>query len=110
MDELGFDSVIDGLREAVTQLEAGQLSLEEALRVYEHGVALARRGHTVLDSAERRVELLVRADARADGASARATPGSDDDALPGQRRNPPAVIPFDEDDAPQRHGSGEDLE
>jgi len=58
--ELGFDQVVVQLREVVDRLEQGNLSLEEALRAYEDGVGLARRGHELLDAAEKRVELLVR--------------------------------------------------
>jgi len=60
-DEPGFDDVLDRLRVVVERLEGGKLSLEESLAAYEEGVALARRGHALLDSAEKRVELLVRA-------------------------------------------------
>jgi exodeoxyribonuclease VII small subunit len=57
--EPGFDAVLQRLREVVERLEGGNLSLEESLRVYEEGVGLARRGHELLDRAEKRVELLV---------------------------------------------------
>jgi exodeoxyribonuclease VII small subunit len=57
--EPGFDAVLARLREVVERLEGGNLSLEESLRVYEEGVGLARRGHELLDRAEKRVELLV---------------------------------------------------
>jgi exodeoxyribonuclease VII small subunit len=59
VEELGFDQVVDRLREVVDRLETGNLSLEESLAAYEQGVGLARRGHGLLDSAEKRVELLV---------------------------------------------------
>jgi len=59
-EELGFDEVLERLRSVVTRLEQGNLGLEDSLRVYEDGVGLARRGHTLLDSAEKRVELLLR--------------------------------------------------
>jgi exodeoxyribonuclease VII small subunit len=55
----GFDEVLAQLRALVARLESGELSLEQALAVYEDGVQLARRGHDLLASAERRVELLV---------------------------------------------------
>ncbi len=55
----GFDAVLARLRKVVEHLEAGQLSLEDSLTAYEQGIALARRGHELLDGAERRVELLV---------------------------------------------------
>ncbi len=57
--ELGFDAVVTRLRTVVERLETGQLGLEDALGVYEEGVTLARRGHQLLDAAERKVELLV---------------------------------------------------
>lgn len=57
--ELGFDAVIARLRGVVEKLETGQLGLEEALAVYEQGVTLARRGHQLLDAAERKVEVLM---------------------------------------------------
>jgi exodeoxyribonuclease VII small subunit len=61
VDDLGFDAVVARLRAVVEKLETGQLGLEEALAVYEQGVALARRGHQLLDAAEKKVELLVSA-------------------------------------------------
>lgn len=60
--EEGFDNVLERLRVIVDKLEHGSLSLEDSLRTFEEGVALARRGHTILDAAEKRVELLVRGD------------------------------------------------
>ncbi len=64
IEAMGFDRVLQRLRMVVSQLETGQLSIEESLRVYEEGIALARRAHQVLDNAEKRVELLVRDSAR----------------------------------------------
>ena len=45
----------------VTQLEAGDLALEEALRAFESGVGLVRRLNEQLTEAEQRVEILTRA-------------------------------------------------
>jgi exodeoxyribonuclease VII small subunit len=59
--DLGFDATLARLREVVERLESGNLSLEDSLAVYEEGVKLARRGHELLDGAEKRVELLVSA-------------------------------------------------
>ncbi|MEO8841798.1 MAG: exodeoxyribonuclease VII small subunit [Kofleriaceae bacterium] len=57
----GFDAILMRLREVVTKLESGELSLEQSLAVYEEGVQLARKGQTLLASAEKRVEILVSA-------------------------------------------------
>ena len=59
--ELGFDAIMTRLREVVTKLESGELSLEQSLAVYEEGVKLARTGQAQLASAEKRVEILVTA-------------------------------------------------
>lgn|GEM_PF-1182218 len=59
-DDLGFDQVVERLRDVVGKLEQGNLSLEESLAAYESGVSLARRGHSLLDNVEKRVEMLVR--------------------------------------------------
>jgi exodeoxyribonuclease VII small subunit len=60
-DEPGFDEILGRLRELVQRLESGELSLEQALAVYEQGVQLARRGQHVLATAEKRVEILLSA-------------------------------------------------
>jgi exodeoxyribonuclease VII small subunit len=61
--ETGFDEILARLRVVVDRLEGGKLTLEESLAAYEEGVSLARRGHALLDRAEKRVEVLVRAGA-----------------------------------------------
>jgi exodeoxyribonuclease VII small subunit len=58
--ELGFDQVLERLRQVVARLEQGSLSLEQALVAFEDGVRLSRRGGEILDQAEQRVELLLR--------------------------------------------------
>lgn len=59
--EPGFDQLLARLREVVTRLESGELTLEQSLQIYEEGVQLARRGQQLLAAAERRVELVVSA-------------------------------------------------
>ena len=58
--EIGYDKVIENLQAVVGRLESGNLTLEETLAAFEEGVALARRAHKLLDSADERVELLLR--------------------------------------------------
>jgi len=54
-----FDELLSRLRGVVDKLEAGNLPLEESLKFFEEGIALCRRGATILDSAERKVEVLL---------------------------------------------------
>ncbi len=53
-----FESAIGELETIVKTLEAGDLSLEQSLQLFERGVQLSRFCHTRLEDAERRVEIL----------------------------------------------------
>lgn len=55
----GIDGVLDGLEAVVSELESGELPLEQALLRFEHGVKLARKGGAMLDAVEERVETLL---------------------------------------------------
>ncbi len=74
--ELGFDQVLERLHKIVSRIEQGNLPLEQALSLFEDGVRLSRRGSSILDATEQRIELLVRSE---DGSETRrplAAPGS----------------------------------
>jgi exodeoxyribonuclease VII small subunit len=60
MTDLKFEAALERLEQIVDQLEAGNLTLEESLQVFEEGVGLARRCGKYLDEAEKRIELLTR--------------------------------------------------
>ena len=71
-EELSFEAAFQQLNEKVQALERGGLSLEEATRLFEEGMALARRCNEVLSQAELKVEQLKEtyADYLVEGASA----------------------------------------
>ena len=60
MTDIKFEDALQRLEQIVDQLEAGDLPLEESLKVFEEGVALARRCGTYLEEAEKRIELLTK--------------------------------------------------
>ncbi len=60
MSDIKFEDALLRLERIVDQLEAGNLGLEESLKVFEEGVGLARRCAKYLDEAEKRIELLTR--------------------------------------------------
>jgi exodeoxyribonuclease VII small subunit len=64
VDGLAFDAALAELQRVVAELEAGGQPLEEAIRLYERGVALQRHCDRLLGDAELRVRQLV---ARAGG-------------------------------------------
>lgn len=47
------------LEALVERMEKGDLSLEESLRLFEHGIGLARKCQTTIANAEQRVEQLL---------------------------------------------------
>jgi exodeoxyribonuclease VII small subunit len=60
LPELGFEAALDELEKRVRKLEGGELPLEDALALYEEGVALAQRCQDQLEAAEERVAALTR--------------------------------------------------
>ena len=60
--EMQFEQILERLKSLVEKLETGDLPLEDSLKLFEEGIALARAGSTRLDEAELRVEKLLSAD------------------------------------------------
>ena len=57
---LPFEKALAELESIVGRLEAGDVALEESIRIYERGEALKRRRETLLREAEARVEKITR--------------------------------------------------
>jgi len=53
-----FESASAELEAIVRKMEDGDLSLEQAMELYERGVQLSRFCHARLEEAERRLEIL----------------------------------------------------
>jgi exodeoxyribonuclease VII small subunit len=62
-----FEKSIAELEAIVTQLEKGELSLEDALKQFEKGITLARKCQETLNQAEQKIELLSAATTSTDG-------------------------------------------
>ena len=56
--EPSYEKAYAELQEIVTKLESGEISLEEALALYERGQALAKTCAGLLDKAELRIREL----------------------------------------------------
>ncbi len=59
-----FEKSLGRLEEVVRRLESPQLSLDDAMKLFEEGVALSRECQKQLEEAEGRVEILLK---KADG-------------------------------------------
>lgn len=54
-----FEEQLTALEVVVEQLERGELTLEESVRLFEDGVRLSKACKQELDAAEGRIEVLV---------------------------------------------------
>jgi exodeoxyribonuclease VII small subunit len=60
LSDLKFEDCLARLEQIVAALESGNLPLEDSLKVFEEGVALARHCGHYLEAAERRIEVLAK--------------------------------------------------
>ena len=58
--KIDFEQQLTNLESLFTSLEGGDLTLEESLNSFEEGVKIARECQRALQSAEQRVELLMK--------------------------------------------------
>ena len=72
-----FERSLARLEEVVRRLESPQLSLDDAMKLFEEGVALSRECQKQLEEAEGRVEILLK---KADGKIAAEPFETDDDS------------------------------
>ena len=54
-----FERSLKSLEHIVRQLEGGELSLEESLKIYEEGIRLTRKCEKELSAAEQKVQQLM---------------------------------------------------
>lgn len=60
MAEIKFEEALKKLEKIVTDLEKGDLTLDEALKKYQEGIELSRACSARLESARKKVEVLSR--------------------------------------------------
>ena len=58
-DSPSFEETLSELEGIVSDMEGGDLPLNEALAKFERGVALSRQGHACLEQAEQKVKILL---------------------------------------------------
>ena len=62
MAEMSFEDAMKRIEEIVSDLERGELPLEESLDRFEEAVKLARSCQRKLEAAKKRISKLVKAD------------------------------------------------
>ncbi len=56
---MDFERKLSRLETIVEKMEAGELSLEDSLKLFEEGVKLSRECNTQLNDAEQKVKILM---------------------------------------------------
>jgi len=64
-ENMQYEEAIFELEQIVQHLEQGELPLEEALKQFERGIALARSNGQKLQHAQQQVSILMQNDAQA---------------------------------------------
>ncbi len=70
INALSFEQALAELEGIVRRLEAGQVELEESIRIYERGEALKKRCNDLLKQAEARIEKITLKDGKAEASEA----------------------------------------
>ncbi len=55
-----LESHLSGLEKIVSELENGELSLEESLKKFEEGVKLTKNCQHIIDNAEKRIKIITK--------------------------------------------------
>ena len=61
-ESVSFEDAAERLEQIVDRLEEGNLDLDESLSSYAEGIKLLKRCHSILQQAEKQVELLTSVD------------------------------------------------
>lgn len=59
-EKKNFEQSITELGDIVRKLDGGQISLDEAMELFEKGVKLTKECNKMLDAAEQKVEILLK--------------------------------------------------
>lgn len=60
MKEITFEKALEKLEKIVSELEEGDLALDDSMKKYEEGIKMARLCQEKLDKAKARIETLMK--------------------------------------------------
>ncbi|MGB2823156.1 MAG: exodeoxyribonuclease VII small subunit [Phycisphaerae bacterium] len=61
-DKMTFEKAMERLEAIVSAIEAGEVPLEESIENYAEGIELVKQCRTILDRAEKKIQLLGKGD------------------------------------------------
>ena len=62
MSKENFEESMKKLETIVTELENGNLNLDESVKMFEEGMKIAKQCNTILETAEKKITILLEKD------------------------------------------------
>ena len=59
MEEKNFEKSMQDLENIVTELEKGELNLDESVKKFEEGMKIAKQCNNILENAEKKLTILL---------------------------------------------------
>ena len=59
MSEKTFEEMIESLEKISSELENGDLTLDQAMKKFEEGMQLSKKCSEILDNAEKKIKILI---------------------------------------------------
>ena len=57
--EISFEEIMKQLEEVTSELEKGDLNLEDAVKKFELGMELSKKANAILEKSEKRITILI---------------------------------------------------
>ena len=64
MEDLNFEQAMQELEKIATELEKGDLSLEESVKKFEQGMELSKKCSDIIEKAEKKITILLQKDGK----------------------------------------------
>ena len=64
MEEMNFEESMQELEKIATELEKGDLSLEESVTKFEEGMKLSKKCNSIIEEAEKKITILLQKDGK----------------------------------------------
>ena len=64
MEDLSFEQAMQELEKIATDLEKGELSLEESVKKFEQGMELSKKCSDIIEKAEKKITILLQKDGK----------------------------------------------
>ncbi len=64
MGKASFEENIEELEKIVTELEKGELNLEDSMKKFEDGITISKNCNKMLEEAEKKITVLINQDGK----------------------------------------------